>query len=236
MRLDKYLADCGVGSRKEARACIRGGRVTVNGSVARTDGQQVQEGVDSVCVDGEELIYRRYLYLMLNKPAGVVSATEDKKYKTVVDLVPPQYRHFDLFPVGRLDIDTTGLLLLTNDGALAHRLTSPRHHADKVYAAEVAGTVGDEDREQFREGIRLEDGYICKPAELCVLEAGMVSTVRLTIQEGKFHQVKRMFEAVGKRVLSLKRLSMGGVELDETLGEGEMRPLTEQEIAVLKEI
>lgn len=236
MRLDKYLADCGVGSRKEARACIRGGRVTVNGSVARTDGQQVQEGADSVCIDGEELIYRRYLYLMLNKPAGVVSATQDKQYKTVLDLVPSQYRHFDLFPVGRLDIDTTGLLLLTNDGALAHRLTSPRHHADKVYEAEVAGTAGDEDRKQFREGIRLEDGYLCMPAELCVLEAGAVSTVRLTIQEGKFHQVKRMFEAVGKRVLSLRRLSMGGVELDETLGEGELRPLTEQEIAVLKEI
>ena len=236
MRLDKYLADCGAGSRKETRAYIRDGRVTVNGVVAKREAQQVQEEADHICLDGVELLYRRYLYLMLNKPAGVVSATQDRQYKTVLDLVPPQYRHFDLFPVGRLDIDTTGLLLLTNDGALAHRLTSPRHHADKVYYAEIAGVVGDEDRKQFREGILLEDGYRCKPAKLCLLESGAVSTVRLTIQEGKFHQVKRMFEAVGKRVLSLKRLSMGGVWLDESLREGEVRLLTEQEIALLKQI
>lgn len=236
MRLDKYLADCGAGSRKETRTYIRDGRVTVNGVVAKREAQQVQEEADHICLDGVELLYRRYLYLMLNKPAGVVSATQDRQYKTVLDLVPPQYRHFDLFPVGRLDIDTTGLLLLTNDGALAHRLTSPRHHADKIYYAEIAGVVGDEDRKQFREGILLEDGYRCKPAELCVLESGALSTVCLTIQEGKFHQVKRMFEAVGKRVLSLKRLAMGGVRIDESLREGEVRLLTEQEIALLKQI
>ncbi len=235
MRIDKYLADCGLGSRKTVKALIRGGRVTVNGIVAKSDGMQIDEARDKVIFDGKELIYKRYLYLMLHKPTGVVSATYDARDKTVIDLVPPQYRHFDLFPVGRLDIDTTGLLFLTNDGALAHRLTSPKHHADKVYFAQVAGEVGEADVEQFSNGVRLEDGYLCKSAVLRVLQPGPVSEIELTIREGKFHQVKRMFEAVGKSVLTLKRLSMGGVALDETLKEGELRELTQEEIDTLQQ-
>ena len=236
MRLDKFIADCGMGSRKDVKALIRAGRVQVNDVVIKRDAAQVDEEKDCIRLDGQTLTYARFQYFMLHKPAGVVSATFDNRFQTVIDLVPEQYRYFDLFPVGRLDIDTTGLLILTNDGALAHRLTSPRHHAEKTYFARVDGLVDKTDVSAFQEGIRLDDGYVCKPADLKILSAALESEVELRIHEGKFHQVKRMFEAVGKKVLVLKRLSMGGVVLDQALQEGEMRLLTAPELEQLKSI
>lgn len=235
MRLDKYLSGGGVGSRKDVKELIRSGRVCVNGAVVKSGAFHICED-DDVIADGAKVNYAQYIYLMLNKPKDVVSATFDTRHKTVLDLVGQQYSHYDLFPVGRLDIDTTGLLLLTNDGALAHRLTSPKHHADKVYFAKVEGAVGQSDIEAFFSGVKIDGGYMCKSADLRIVSTGSVSEVELTIREGKFHQVKRMFEAVGKKVLSLKRLSMGGVVLDKNLGEGDIRELTEEEIFILKEI
>lgn len=232
MRIDKFLADCGVGSRKDVKTIIKNGRVSVNGVKAKSASEHVNEN-DTVMLDGERLEYRRYIYLMLNKPNGVISATYDGRHKTVLDLVPEELAHYELFPVGRLDIDTTGLLLLTNDGELAHRLTSPKHHADKTYEATVSGEVDNADIDAFYNGITLDDGYICKSADLKIISAGETSEIELTIREGKFHQVKRMFEARGKKVLRLKRLSMGGVRLDEALAEGDMRMLNRDEIEIL---
>lgn len=236
MRIDKYIADCGGGSRKDVKAYIKSGRVSVNGAVITNNSAHIDEKCDEVILDSVKLIYKKFVYLMLNKPQNVVSATFDNMHKTVLDLVPKCYSHFALFPVGRLDIDTTGLLFLTNDGELAHRLTSPRHHAEKTYYAVVDGAVDENDVKKFYEGITLDDGYVCKSACLTVVKSGMASEIRLTISEGKFHQVKRMFEAVGKRVLSLKRLSMGEVLLDENLHEGEIRELTDEEVKKLRNI
>ena len=234
MRIDKYITACGAGSRKEVKAYIRDGRVKVNGRAAADAGMHIDEERDEVMLDSVRLSYKKYVYLMLNKPRGVISATFDNHQKTVLDLVPEDYSHYELFPVGRLDIDTTGLLFLTNDGALAHRLTSPRHHAEKVYCADVKGMVDDSDIKKFAEGITLDDGYVCRSAHLEVIKPAAVSKIMLTISEGKFHQVKRMFEAVGKKTLTLKRLSMGGIALDENLPEGEMRELTAAEIELLR--
>lgn len=232
MRIDKFLADCGAGSRKDVKALIKNGRVSVNDTKVKSSSEHVSE-TDNVTLDGKLLEYRRYIYLMLNKPSGVISATYDGRHTTVLEFVPEELAHYELFPVGRLDIDTTGLLLLTNDGELAHRLTSPKHHADKTYSATVSGEVDSADIEAFYNGITLDDGYICKSADLKIISAGATSEIELTIREGKFHQVKRMFEARGKKVLRLKRLSMGGVCLDETLAEGDVRMLTQNEIDIL---
>lgn len=236
MRIDKYLCDCGVGTRKEVKEIIKNGRVRVNDKHIKTSSEHIDENADNVYLDEKKLNYMRFIYLMLNKPMGVVSATYDKKLQTVIDLVDEKYLHFDLFPVGRLDIDTTGLLILTNDGEMAHRLTSPKHHADKTYYATIEGVVDEEDIQIFYDGVRIDDGYICKSAKLEIIKSDDISEILLTIQEGKFHQVKRMFEAVGKKVLTLKRVSMGAVELDENLALGEMRELTEREIEILKSI
>ncbi len=236
MRIDKFLCDCGVGTRKEVKALLKGGSVCVNGKCVKDAALHVNEAEDSVTVAGRALSYQKYIYLMLNKPAGVVSATFDKHLPTVADLVEDVYRHYDVFPVGRLDIDTTGLLILTNDGQLAHRLISPKHHAPKTYAAQIDGEVTQRDAEIFKAGVTLDDGYVCMPGDLRILKSGADSEIELTIYEGKFHQVKRMFEAVGKKVVTLKRLSMGGVVLDESLAEGKMRPLTDAEIQLLQEI
>ncbi len=236
MRIDKFLCDCGVGTRKEVKALLKSGIVCVNAKSVKDAAQHVDECADSVTVGGRVLSYQKFIYLMLNKPAGFVSATFDKHLPTVADLVETQYKHYEVFPVGRLDIDTTGLLILTNDGQLAHRMISPKHRVPKVYAAHIDGEVTAKDVEVFKTGVTLDDGYVCMPGELHVLTSGAESDIELTILEGKFHQVKRMFEAVGKKVMTLKRLSMGGVALDETLQEGEMRPLTEKEIQLLQEI
>ena len=238
MRLQKYMASCGVASRRKCEEYIAAGRVTVNGQVVSGMGAQVEEG-DAVCFDGKPVRpEKRRQYLLLNKPQGVVSATEDKKYPTVLDLIADKKRK-DLFPVGRLDLDTEGLLLITNDGDLAHRLLSPKKHVDKVYYARCRGTVREGAAEEFARGIHLPDGLLCLPAELTVLSYDRIqdeSEIRLRIREGKFHQVKRMMEAVGCPVFFLKRLSMGPLVLDENLKPGEYRPLTDTEREWLEQL
>jgi len=238
MRLDKLLAHSGRGTRSEIKRAVRLGRVEVNGETARDPGMTVDPGADEVRWDGEPVRYREYVYFMLNKPPGVISATEDRRERTVVDLLQPEDRARDPFPVGRLDKDTEGLLLLTNDGRLAHELLSPRKSVDKVYEALVAGAVDDRDVRAFEAGVTLDDGYRTLPAELVVRQVraandGPLSDVTVTIREGKFHQVKRMFEAVGKRVVRLRRVAMGPLRLDPNLAPGEYRELTEDEMKAL---
>ncbi|MDQ0338878.1 16S rRNA pseudouridine516 synthase [Caldalkalibacillus uzonensis] len=234
MRLDKLLANMGYGSRKEVKKWLKAGVVTVNGSVVQDGKTQVDPDTDHVQFQGVTVEYRPYIYLMLNKPQGVISATEDASHTTVLDLLDPEYLIYDLFPVGRLDKDTEGLLLLTNDGKLSHALLSPRRHVPKVYYAEIEGIVTDEDVDAFKSGVTLDDGYHTLPAELHIIDSGEQSRVELTIVEGKFHQVKRMFEAVGKRVIYLKRTKMGPLALDAHLEPGEYRELTEEEVQLLQ--
>ncbi|OON87984.1 hypothetical protein BXO88_02075 [Oribacterium sp. C9] len=280
MRLDKYLADMGVGSRSDIKKAIRKCKVTVNGEVVRDAGENVPEGAVITFFD-EEIVYQKYQYYMMNKPAGVISASEDRHQETVVDLIRDdafggQTRR-DLFPVGRLDKDTEGLLLITNDGQMAHRLLAPKHHIDKVYYAVVTGTVLEEDAEKFKRGIRFDEHLTAMPAKLEILSTGktvkeladklqlsfdperfervrlsgagfvgaegpaditdetVCSEVKVVIQEGKFHQIKKMIRALpgDKDVLYLKRMSMGDIELDESLAPGEYRSLTEDEMETL---
>lgn len=272
MRLDKYLADMGKGTRSELKKWIRSGRVRVDGQVEKDPGAAVQESSE-VMLDGIAVGYERFEYWMLNKPAGVVSATEDRFQKTVLELLREKSGaeiRKDLFPVGRLDKDTVGLLLITNDGTLAHELLSPKSHVDKVYYVRVRGEVTEREIQAFKQGLQVDEELKALPAELRVLRvtamqsqksvsaAGQsdhggeatvkdggspddgegalpVSEVEITIREGKFHQVKRMFEAVGMEVLYLKRLSMGKLRLDEQLKEGQYRRLTDGEIRQLKD-
>ncbi|MDD5935082.1 MAG: pseudouridine synthase [Clostridiales bacterium] len=232
LRLDKYLADLKVGTRTEVKEMIRKSRVTVDGEITKRPEQKVHVGTSEVCVDGEKVTYATFEYYMLNKPAGVVSATSDRFTTTVVDLIETAARK-DLFPVGRLDKDTEGLLLITNDGELTHRLLSPKKHVDKVYFAKVSGRVTQEDVKLFAEGLVVDETLTAMPAKLEILKTGDISEVNITIREGKFHQIKRMFEAVDKEVIYLKRLSMGNLKLDESLALGEYRSLTEEEIKSL---
>lgn len=239
MRLDKYLSEMGVGTRSEVKKYIRQGRVLVDGIVVKAPEQKVDEEKQHIAYNGQEVGYVRNEYYMLHKPAGVISATTDPKEQTVVDFIRDKKRK-DLFPVGRLDKDTEGLLLITNDGELAHRLLAPNKHVNKVYYAKVAGKVTKEDVHVFKTGVSIGAGETTRPAILKILsvtesasEENVISEIELTIQEGKFHQVKRMFEAVGKEVIYLKRLSMGTLALDETLSPGEYRPLTKREVEQL---
>lgn len=243
LRIDKLLAHMGRGTRSEIKKAVKQGKVTVDGKIVKDSGLIVDPTIQTVVFEGETVIYRDVIYLMLNKPAGVISATEDGRERTVIDLLEPEDRLLNPFPVGRLDKDTVGLLLLTNDGQLAHELLSPRKHVDKTYEAWVLGDVGDADASAFQTGVELDDGYMTMPAELTVLEKQredesdadeVKSLIRLTIREGKFHQVKRMFEAVGKRVLTLKRIAMGPLALDEQLAQGEYRELTDEEVELLR--
>lgn len=240
MRLDKLLAHSGRGTRSEIKRAVRLGRVEVNGETARDPGMTVDPGADEVRWDGEPVRYREHVYFMLNKPPGVVSATEDPRDRTVIELLKPEDRVRHPFPVGRLDKDTEGLLLITNDGRLAHELLSPRKHVDKVYEAVVAGAVDDADVRAFASGVTLDDGYRTMPADLVVRDVrdgadGPLSDVTVTIREGKFHQIKRMFEAVGKRVVRLRRIAMGPLRLDPNLKPGAYRELTEEEMRALAE-
>ncbi len=230
IRLDKYLADMGAGTRQEVKRKIRKGLVSVNHKTAGAPDLKIREGEDVVSVEGREIGYAAYEYYMLNKPAGVVSATTDSRDLTVVDLIQEKRRK-DLFPVGRLDKDTEGLLLITNDGLLAHRLLSPRCHVDKTYYARIRGAVTQEDVLAFAEGDIGEDGQVERtmPGILEVLTSNAESEIRLTIQEGKYHQVKRMFLAVGKEVTYLRRERMGTLVLDMDLKPGEYRLLTDEE-------
>ena len=235
IRLDKYLADMGCGTRQEVKKFIRSGQVSVDGIVVKKPETKVEQPVQEVFLNGEKVGYESFEYYMLNKPAGVISATEDQSCQTVVDLIKDKKRK-DLFPVGRLDKDTEGLLLITNDGALAHRLLSPKKHVDKCYFARICGKVTEEDVRSFEKGVNIgsqEQPEITMPGKLEIITSDDISKIRLTIQEGKFHQVKRMFQAVGKEVIYLKRLRMGTLILDENLGIGEYRPLTKEELEKL---
>ena len=232
IRLDKYLADMGCGTRSQVKREIAGGSVMVNGAPARRPEDKIDTEKDSVVFRGSPLGYTEYEYFMLNKPAGVVSATEDRTERTVLDLIDARQRK-DLFPVGRLDKDTEGLLLVTNDGGMAHRLLSPKKHVDKVYYARVAGRITEEHVRLFAEGVDIGDEKPTLPAELTVLSSGEISEIELVIREGRFHQVKRMFQAAGGEVIYLKRLRMGSLVLDGGLEPGEHRKLTEEEVRAL---
>ena len=230
MRLDKYLCETGFGTRSQVKDLLKKGQVMVNGEVVKKPELKINETTDQILCQGKKASYQKNIYLMLHKPAGVVSATEDNREKTVLDLVRPEDRKNGLFPVGRLDKDTEGLLLLTDDGELAHRLLSPKRHVDKTYYAKIDGQVTEEHVKQFREGLDIGDEKKTLPAVLTILLSGPVSEIEVTIHEGRFHQIKRMFEAVGCKVTYLKRLSMGSLVLDETLPPEEYRPLTEAEL------
>ena len=234
MRLDKCLADCGLGTRSEVKSLLKAKRITVNGKVVNNGKVQVNPETDEILFDGEKIQYEEFVYIIMNKPKGVVSATEDNLHKTVLDLIDPLYFKKGVFPVGRLDIDTHGLLLLTNDGELAHRLLSPKKHVTKIYQARVEGVMTAEDVTAFEKGIVLSDGTECMPARLDILSTTQdESVVQIHLKEGKFHQVKRMVKACGKTVVDLQRLTMGPLKLDESLALGESRPLTEEELESL---
>ena len=235
MRLDKFLVACAVGSRTEVKNFLKAGRVTVNGKKEKSAKLQINEERDEIRFDGQVLEYEEFVYYMMNKPQGVISATEDSKHRTVLDLLDDLARTKEVFPVGRLDIDTHGLLLLTNDGQLAHALLSPKRHVDKTYLAHVEGIMTQEDVETFVKGIPLKD-FTCQPAKLEIVSVNLVknqSLVRVTIAEGKFHQVKRMVAYCGKEVVDLQRLTMGTLALDENLERGEWRRLTKEELEEL---
>ena len=237
MRLDKFLVACAVGSRTEVKNFLKAGRVTVNGKKEKSAKLQIDEGTDEIRFDGEKLDYEEFVYYMMNKPQGVISATEDPKHKTVLDLLDDYARAKEVFPVGRLDIDTHGLLLLTNDGKLAHALLSPKRHVDKTYLARINGVMTDADVETFAQGVPLKD-FTCQPAKLELVSIDREkeeSLVRVTIAEGKFHQVKRMVAYCGKEVVDLQRLTMGTLTLDEDLKRGEWRRLSKEELEGLLE-
>ena len=235
-RLDKIIASTGKWSRKEVKNLIRHGQVLVDGLPAAGPEEKADPEAAEIVVNGERLTYQRYTWIMLNKPAGYLSATEDGRGKTVLDLLAQELRHQGLFPVGRLDKDTEGLLLLTNEGGLAHDLLSPRHHVDKVYYARVAGHLAEEDCQAFAAGMTLDDGLVCQSAVLEILSAGEESEAHVTLREGKFHQVKRMLAYRGKPVLYLERVKMGNLTLDPDLPRGEYRFLTAEEVENLRSL
>ncbi|MCL2681819.1 MAG: rRNA pseudouridine synthase [Streptococcaceae bacterium] len=237
MRLDKFLVETGLGSRTEVKNLLKKGLITVNQSLVKEAKQQIDEHADVVEYDGKPLIYQEFYYYMLNKPAGVVSATQDNRDKTVIELLSKEDYRADLFPVGRLDKDTEGLLLLSNDGVLAHDLLSPKKHVDKEYFAQIEGLVTAQTIDGFEKGLKFKSGEEVKPAQLTVIETddeAQRSKISLIIHEGKFHQVKRMFEAVGLKVIYLKRLRMKNLTLDKRLEKGHYRPLTNEEIKDLR--
>lgn len=232
MRIDKYLANMNVGSRKEVHSLIKKKVVTVNGELVTTPKQQVKED-DLVVVDGNEIAYQQYHYFLLIKPKGVISATEDRSQQTVISLLKTKDRYQGIAPVGRLDKDTTGLLLLTNDGALAHELLAPNKHVTKVYRAKISGVASEETIKTFASGITLGDGTKLKPAKLEILAQDKVhdlSQIEIQIQEGKYHQIKRMFGAVGMKVLELDRISMGKLSLPTDLKRGQYQEITRDKI------
>ena len=226
-RLDRLLSDMGVASRSELKKIIRDGRVTVDGVPVTSPEKKLEAGACRVTLDGRELSYSRFRYYMLDKPAGLVTATEDKKQPTVLELLTPEMRRMGLFPVGRLDKDTSGLLLLTNDGDFAHRVISPKAGVEKLYHARVEGAPDQEDVQAFAEGLTLGDGTRCLPAGLTLLGG---NECLVTVMEGKYHQVKRMLASRGKPVTALRRLAIGGLRIDETLGAGGFRELDQGDL------
>jgi len=236
MRLDKFLVENGLGSRSQVKDVLKKGLVLVNGRAEKSPKTQINETADEIVVSGQKLTYEKFVYYLLNKPKGYISATEDERHKTVLDLLDETARQKEVFPVGRLDIDTHGLLLLTNNGKLAHAMLSPKKHVEKIYRAQVAGLMNQSDVERFATGIELKD-FTCQPAQLKILEVDEekeTSLVEISLAEGKFHQVKRMVAACGKEVTDLQRLSMGPLQLDPELALGEWRRLTEEEMKSLE--
>ncbi|WP_314291562.1 pseudouridine synthase [Leptotrichia massiliensis] len=237
MRLDKFLANSGIGTRKEVKEILKNKKISVNDVFAKDGKIQIDEEKDIVKHEDKIICYKPFVYIMMNKPAGVISATEDNHHKTVIDLLNDEYRTYDIFPVGRLDIDTEGLLLLTNDGILSHNLLSPKKHVDKKYYVKIANSLSDDDIKMLENGIKLEENFVTKKAKveiICNNSEKNENLAYITISEGKFHQVKRMFKAVNNEVLYLKRVKMGSLSLDEKLKLGEYRELTEEELNNLK--
>lgn len=233
MRIDKLLSNMGEGSRQEIKKLIKSGTVSIDGETIYKPEIQVNE-TQNIFIGNRKILYKKYIYIMMNKPQNVVSATEDSKDKTVIDILDEKDAKFCPFPVGRLDKDTEGLLILTNDGELCHNLLSPKKHIPKTYYANIDGRVTDYDIDLFNEGIMLNDGYKTLPATLKIINSSDISAIELTIVEGKFHQVKRMFEAVNKKVIFLKRIAMGNLKLDNSLAIGQYRHLTDSELNLLK--
>lgn len=228
-RLDKILVSQGLGSRSEVQRLIRGGHLTVNGRLLRDPSAKIDPDTAVLMVDGQPLRYQQHLYIMLNKPQGLLCVSRDPRQPTVLDLLPPALKRSGLFPAGRLDKDTVGLTLITDDGDFAHRMLAPRRHVEKTYQAVIDGPLREEQRTAFTNGLILEDGTVCMPAKLQVLKTDEHPLVEVRISEGKYHQIKRMFTACGHKVLWLKRTAIGGLHLDERLAEGELRELTEEE-------
>lgn len=233
-RLDKIISNMGYGSRKDVKRFIKDGLIEVNGQVVTKNDIKIDPYIDEIYFNNEKVEYREYIYLMMNKPKGLVSSTDDPMTRTVIDILEDEYLVYRPFPAGRLDKDTVGLLLITNDGKLAHELLSPKKGIDKTYYVEVDGYVEEKHLKKFDKGIVLDDGYRTLPAQMEIIHSDAISKVYLTIQEGKYHQVKRMFESLSMKVIFLKRISMGPLKLDEELGEGEYRELTEEELNMLK--
>lgn len=234
-RLDKILSNMGYGSRKDIKKIVKEGRVSINYEIINKNDFKIDPYEDIITLDGKEIFYRKYIYLMMNKPKDVVSSTDDPISRTVLDLIDEEYLVFKPFPAGRLDKDTEGLILLTNDGKLAHELLSPKREVNKTYYVEVDGFIEEKHKKNFEKGIILDDGYKTLPADLEIIESNIFSKAKLTIKEGKFHQVKRMFKSLSMEVVYLKRISMGSLKLDESLKLGQYRELTEEEIQLLKE-
>ena len=236
-RLDKILANLGYGTRKEVKQLVKNGNVKVDGEIIKKSDIKIDPEKNEIEIYGEKVSFKKYVYLMMNKPQGVISATVDDCDTTVIDLLEEEDRAFNPFPVGRLDKDTVGLLLITNDGNLNHRLISPKNHVDKVYYAEIDKEVDEEDIKAFKEGVILDDGYKCMSANLQIVDSSNdLSKVYVTIHEGKFHQVKRMFESRNKKVKFLKRIKFGPISLDDSIQEGEYRELTDEELEILLKV
>ena len=229
LRLDKYIADTGIASRKDVKAAAKRGAVTVNGVPVKDVSERIDENTARVVYCGQAVNWRKYVYVMLNKPAGYISSTEESP-KTVMKLLPEEYSKMECFPCGRLDIDTVGLLIITNDGPLAHKLLSPRHHAEKTYYYRCSPDIGEAEAARLCEGVDIGD-YVTKTSRVELLAGG---EGYITLTEGKFHQIKRMFEAVGSGITYLKRVEFGTVTLDSSLSEGEWRELTAEELERLK--
>ena len=230
MRLDKFLCDAKLGTRKDVKKLIKSGIVTVNGKTASDAAMKLDETADTVTVNGKKIVYEKFIYLMMNKPQGYISATDDKYKKTVLDILPEEFKGYDLFPAGRLDIDTEGFLLLTNDGQFAHNILSPKKHVPKTYFAKISGKIEENHIQVFKNGVVIDDGYKTLPADLKILKSGEISEIEITIYEGKFHQVKRMFSAIGTEVTYLKRIAMGNLVLDDALKTGEVKKLAKEDI------
>ncbi len=233
MRLDKFLSVTGTLTRSESKKAVRKGRILVNGAVASSTDMQIDEENDDVRFDGKSIVYRRFTYIMLNKPEGYVSATDDTRDKTVLDLLPDELRKFDLFPCGRLDKYTLGLMLITDDGELAHKLLAPKSHVEKSYRFESERGVSEEERVRLENGVYIDKGYLTKPAKLTLDSEGAQSGV-ITLREGKYHQIKRMFEATSNKITYLERISFGPLALDGNLERGEWRFLDEKETEALR--